>query len=110
MGVGDSLPLFLRVKHGLGKSRPLNPPLQPSMLFANPDYPHVVLSFTYRGFYLELDQSTEDGLPLYAVWATHATGCAVAVPGVVSRTEAIYKAKRWVDRRLSPPPGAGSRP
>ena len=78
------------------------------MLFADPDYPHVVLSFTYRGFYLELDQSTEDGLPLYAVWATHDRGCAVAVPGVISRTEAIYKAKRWVDQRLkrSAPPGS----
>lgn len=71
------------------------------MLFADPDFPNVVLSFTYRGFCLELDQSIENGIPLYAVWATHDTGCAVAVPGVVSRSEAIYKAKRWVDRRLS---------
>ena len=76
------------------------------MLFADPDFPHVVLSFQYRGFRLELDQSTESGVPLYAVWATHDTGCAVAVPGVFSRSEAIYKAKRWVDRRLSSPLGA----
>lgn len=71
------------------------------MLFADPDFPHVVLSFDYRGFRLELDQSTEDGVPIYAVWATYDTGCAVAVPGVVSRSEAIYKARQWVDRRLS---------
>jgi hypothetical protein len=78
------------------------------MLFAEPDYPHVVLSFEYRGFRLELDQSSEDGVPMYAVWATYATGCAVAVPGVVSRSEAIYKARRWVDRRLSPPGRGGT--
>ncbi|MGB3137809.1 MAG: hypothetical protein WBG38_06175 [Nodosilinea sp.] len=71
------------------------------MLIVDPDYPHVVLSFTYRGFHLALDQSTDSGVPMYAVWASHDRGCAVAVPGVVSRTEAIYKAKRWVDRRLS---------
>ncbi|WP_035986807.1 hypothetical protein [Leptolyngbya sp. KIOST-1] len=70
------------------------------MLFTDPDYPHVVLSFTYRGFHLELDQSTHHGVPMYAVWATHDRGCAVAVPGAVSRTEAIYRAKRWVDDRL----------
>ncbi|MEO1070142.1 MAG: hypothetical protein AAFW95_13660 [Cyanobacteria bacterium J06638_6] len=77
------------------------------MLFADPDYPHVVLSFAYRGFHLELDQSSENGIPLYAVWATHAGGSAVAVPGVVSRSEAIYKARRWVDRRLSSSTGHG---
>jgi hypothetical protein len=78
------------------------------MLFADPDFPHVVLSFDYRGFRLELDQSTEDGVPIYAVWATYATGCAVAVPGVVSRSEAIYKARQWVDRRLSSPGRSGT--
>ncbi|MBW4482241.1 MAG: hypothetical protein KME14_06845 [Tildeniella torsiva UHER 1998/13D] len=78
------------------------------MLFAEPDYPHVVLSFEYRGFLLELDQSTEDGVPMYAVWATYTTGCAVAVPGVVSRSEAIYKARQWVDQRLSSPGRGGS--
>jgi hypothetical protein len=70
------------------------------MLFAEPDYPHVVMSFSYRGFLLELDQSEENGVPLFSVWATYEQGCAVAVPGVVSRREAIYKAKLWVDRRL----------
>ena len=69
------------------------------MLFADPDYPQVVMAFVYRGFRLELDQSEENGVPMFAVWATHDQGCAVAVAGVVSRREAIYKAKRWVDQR-----------
>jgi hypothetical protein len=34
------------------------------------------------------------------VWASFDQGYAVAVPGVVSRREAIYKAKAWVDQRL----------
>ncbi|NJL47049.1 MAG: hypothetical protein HC929_05490 [Leptolyngbyaceae cyanobacterium SM2_5_2] len=70
------------------------------MLSSEPDYPHVVMSFTYRGFLLELDQSEENGVPLFTVWATYDQGYAVAVTGVVSRREAIYKAKLWVDRRL----------
>lgn len=70
------------------------------MLFSEPDYPHVVMSFAYRGFQLEIDQSETDGIPIYAVWASYEWGCAVAVKGVYSRREAIYKAKRWVDYRL----------
>ncbi|QQE64741.1 hypothetical protein GFS31_14220 [Leptolyngbya sp. BL0902] len=72
------------------------------MLFSDPDYPHVVMSFAYRGFWLEIDQGEDQGLVLFSVWATHDRGCAVAVPGVYSRREAIYKAKRWVDQRLNP--------
>ncbi len=70
------------------------------MLFSDPDYPHVVMSFRYRGFQLDLDQSEEQGGTLFSVWATHSHGYAVAVPGVYSRREAIYNAKRWVDQRL----------
>lgn len=72
------------------------------MLFPDPDYPHVVMSFAYRGFQLDLDQNEENGIPIYTVWASHEWGCAVAVPGVYGRHEAIYKAKRWVDQRLKP--------
>lgn len=76
----------------------------PPMLFSDPDYPQVVMSFTYRGVRLDLDQSDDQGLTLFSVWATHSHGYAVAVPGVYSRREAIYKAKRWVDQRLKTPP------
>lgn len=72
------------------------------MLPADPDYPHIVMSFTYRGFKLDLDQSDDNGRPIFSVWANHDQGCAVAVAGVVSRSEAIYKAKQWVNRRLKP--------
>lgn len=71
------------------------------MFVADPDYPHVVMAFTYRDVRLELDASVEDGVTWYAVWATHSAGYAIAVPGVISRTEAIYRAKRWVDQRLA---------
>jgi hypothetical protein len=71
------------------------------MHFADPDYPHVVLAFDYRGFRLELAQTVEQGVTLYTVWATHPQGCAVAVPGAVSRTEALYRARRWVNGRLA---------
>jgi hypothetical protein len=70
------------------------------MLIDQPDYPHIVLSFTYRGWIMELDQSELDGQTIYAVWATHEQGSAVAVPYAPSRTVAIQRAKQWVDRRL----------
>lgn len=70
------------------------------MLLDPPDYPQTVLSFTYRGFRLDLTLGQEENYPIYSVWANHAYGFAVAVPGVVSRREAICRAKQWVDRRL----------
>lgn len=71
------------------------------MLIPDPDYPHVVLSFMYRGWHLEIDQGNRQGAVVYAVWATGEKGCAVAVPCAKSRLEAIERAKTWVDRRLS---------
>jgi hypothetical protein len=69
----------------------------------NPHFPNIVMSFEYRGVTLDLDQGDHHGTPIFSVWANHNTGYAVAVPGVVSRSEAIYKAKQWVDRRLNSP-------
>jgi hypothetical protein len=66
----------------------------------NPHFPHIIMSFDYRGFTLDLEQGDDNGVPVFSVWANHEWGSAVAVPGVVSRSEAIYKAKQWVNRRL----------
>lgn len=66
----------------------------------NPDHPNIILSFTYRGMKVEIDQGDFEGQPIYAAWVSHAYGSAVAVPCVLNRTEAVRKAKRWVDRRL----------
>jgi len=70
------------------------------MFHADPHFPHIVLSFEYRGFTLDLEQGDDNGIPIYSVWANHDWGCAVAVKAVVSRSEAICKAKQWVNRRL----------
>lgn len=64
------------------------------------DYPNIVLSFTYRSFNLQVDQSEWQNETVYAVWADYAGGCAVAVPCANSRAEAIHRAKQWVDHRL----------
>ncbi|MCG8365888.1 MAG: DUF3787 domain-containing protein [Pseudanabaenales cyanobacterium] len=69
-------------------------------MIIDPDYPHVVLSFTYRGFKIEIDQGQFEGQRSYAAWANYAKGCAVAVPFARTRTEAVRNAKEWVDRRL----------
>ena len=70
------------------------------MIFSDPDFPHVIWSFAYRGWQLEVDQSEDDGQILYAVWANHTTGCAVAVPAALTREEAIKRAKKYVDSRM----------
>lgn len=67
----------------------------------NPDYPNVVLSFNYRGFTIQIDQSQSYGQAVYAAWAKHDQGCAMATPFALSRAEAVKKAKRWVDQRVA---------
>lgn len=69
----------------------------------NPDFPHIIWSFVYRGWRLEVDQCEEDGQVLYAVWASHDTGTAIAVPRSLTRAEAIQRAKKYVDYRLQRP-------
>jgi hypothetical protein len=71
------------------------------MPISKPDYPNIVLSFDYRGWKLDLDQSDLEGQTIYAVWAKNGTSVAVAVPYAPSRTAAIKQAKQWVDNRLS---------
>ena len=72
-------------------------------MILNPDYPHIVWSFTYRGWRLEVDQSEADGQVLYAVWAHHEAGCAIAVPCAFTQAAAIKQAKRYVDARMKTP-------
>jgi len=72
-------------------------------MILNPDYPHILWSFIYRGWRLEVDHSEEEGQVLYAVWANHEAGCAVAVPCALTQAEAIKRAKRYVDARMNIP-------
>jgi len=66
-----------------------------------PNYSNITLSFEYRGWKIELDQSEEDGHIAYSAWANDAKSSVVAVPYAASQKLAIQKAKRWVDNRLS---------
>jgi hypothetical protein len=72
-------------------------------MILNPDHPYIVWSFIYRGWRLEVDQSEEEGQVLYAVWANHEAGCAIAVPCALTQAEAIKRAKRYVDARMNTP-------
>jgi len=71
------------------------------MIIPDPDYPHIVLAFDYRGWKIEIDQGELDGQVTYAVWVNYDQGCAMAVPFARSRTEAIRRARKWIDRRLN---------
>ena len=72
-------------------------------MMLNPDFPHIIWSFTYRGWRLDVDQSEENGQIFYSVWANYKMGCAVAVPCALTRTDAIKRAKKYVDARLRNP-------
>ncbi|MEB3213288.1 MAG: hypothetical protein VKL39_18205 [Leptolyngbyaceae bacterium] len=72
-------------------------------MILNPDFPHIIWSFTYRGWQLEVDQSEDNGQVMYAVWANHEKGCAVAVPFASTQADAIKKAKQYVDARINHP-------
>ncbi|HEY9877030.1 MAG TPA: hypothetical protein V6D29_01180 [Leptolyngbyaceae cyanobacterium] len=67
-------------------------------MIETPDYPHIVMTFMYRGFKVEIDQSEDNGQTVYAAWANHDRGCAIAVPCAYSRNEVVWKAKQWCDR------------
>lgn len=70
-------------------------------MVSDPDYPDIVLSFDYRGYRLQVARSEFEGQTLYAVWAGHSWGDALAVPCAIGRREAVRRAKRWVDRRAT---------
>ncbi len=65
----------------------------------DPDYPHIVLAFDYKGWRVEIEQGELQGCKTYSVWVNYELGCAVAVPYAKSRWDAIIKAKQWIDAR-----------
>ncbi|HHP7231002.1 MAG TPA: hypothetical protein ACFCUY_09100 [Xenococcaceae cyanobacterium] len=65
-----------------------------------PNYPHIILSFPYRGYRIEIDCDEDNGKPIYAAWVNHERGCAVAVPKAMTTRDAIRKAKSWIDQKL----------
>ncbi len=67
------------------------------MAVLHPDFPQIVLSFSYRGWQLEIEQSSLTEQTIFGVWAHHGTSCAVAVPCAYSRPEAIRRAKQDFD-------------
>ncbi|MEM6838455.1 MAG: hypothetical protein AAF609_16555 [Cyanobacteria bacterium P01_C01_bin.120] len=69
-------------------------------MIIDPHYPHIVLKFSYREVYIEIEQTTWQDVTAYTAWVDYQTGSAVAVPKAWTRSDAIQKAKRWIDRRF----------
>lgn len=67
---------------------------------SDPDYSRIILTFTYRGFKIEIARDKFAGQNIYLAWANYDYGSAVAVPYAMTRKLAIRKAKKWVDCRL----------
>ena len=65
-----------------------------------PSYPHIILSFAYRGCKVEIDRDELDGYCIYAAWVNHDRGCAVAVKSAMTTKEAICRAKQWIDAKI----------
>ena len=66
----------------------------------DPDYPHVVLSFTYRDYGIKIAVDKWKDQNFYTAWADHSFGSAVAVPYAINTKIAVRKAKNWVDTRI----------
>lgn len=69
-------------------------------MIIDPDYPHVILTFIYRGCKIEISQDFHHGQTIYTAWVNYHQGCAVAVPCANSRNLAISKAKTWIQRKF----------
>ena len=70
------------------------------MIIADPDHLKIILSFSYRGYSVELDRKEENGQEIYSVWVSYSLGSTVAVPYASTSKAAIRKAKRWIDHRI----------
>jgi hypothetical protein len=66
-----------------------------------PHYPKIIMSFTYRQCFIQIERDQFDKKDIYAAWVNHDGGCAIAVPYAVSPTEAIRKSKQWINDRFN---------
>lgn len=69
-------------------------------IILDPHYPKKILSFNYQGFDIEISIDEEEGEITYAAWVGYDYGWAMATPIAMSRSEAIRKAKQWVETKL----------
>jgi hypothetical protein len=69
-------------------------------MIIDPHYPHIVLTCPYRHCTIELEQSVWHDVTTYTAWVNYETGSAVAVPKAWTRTDAIRRAKQWIDRNF----------
>ncbi|MEM7553331.1 MAG: hypothetical protein AAF378_04390 [Cyanobacteria bacterium P01_A01_bin.84] len=67
----------------------------------NPHYPKIILSFTYRGFKIEIERDKFNGQDIYAAWVDYEFGSAIAVPFAHTVLDAVKKSKEWVNRRVN---------
>ncbi len=68
---------------------------------ATPDYPDVVLAFTYRAMKIEITTCVYQEKIVYSAWVSYPTGSAVAVPSAHTREKAITRAKKWIDTQFA---------
>lgn len=70
-------------------------------MIIDPNYPKKILSFTYRGFQIEICIDEEEDPITYSAWIGYDYGWAMAIPAAKTRRQAIQEGKKWVDWKLT---------
>ncbi len=56
-----------------------------------PHVPKIIMCFTYRECFLQIERDKFSKQDIYAAWVNHNKGCAIAVPYAATLNEAIRK-------------------
>ncbi|MGF1487628.1 MAG: hypothetical protein ACFBSE_11115 [Prochloraceae cyanobacterium] len=69
-------------------------------MILDPHYPKIILTFDYHNCVVKIERDEFEGRNIYAAWVNFDRGCAVAVPYASTSSEAVKKAKYWIDNKL----------
>jgi len=68
-------------------------------MIIDPHYPKIILAFDYRGHKIQIERDRFEGEYIYAAWVNCDLNSALAVPYAKTCSEAVKKAKQWIDNK-----------
>ncbi len=66
-------------------------------MIIDPHYPKIILAFDYQGHKIQIERERFSGQYIYAAWVNYDLSHALAVPYARTCSEAVKKAKQWID-------------
>ena len=66
-------------------------------MIIDPHYPKIILAFDYQGHKIQIERDLFEGQYIYAAWVNYDLSHALAVPYARTCSEAVKKAKQWID-------------